>query len=161
MLNIDGAVPELAKFGPRIPLLNDGDILFFADENSTPFEREIIARRRLREVNLREVVADPIESSRSIVTGWAQRFDRLLVHVDVDVLDYVDMPLAENYRRNTGLRFDQLMTVLSCLLQVPNWAALTITELNHDHGEDDGSTLRSFIESLTDVLANVRRLSRS
>ena len=160
MLNIDGTEPELAKIGPRVPLLNDGDILFFANNNSKPFEREIIESRRIREVRLREVVADPVGSSRSIVSGWAQRFDRLLVHVDVDVLDYIDMPLAENYRRNTGLRFDQLMAVLNCLLQAPNWATLTVTELNPDHGEEDESTLRSFITSLTDVLANVPRFAR-
>jgi len=55
-----------------------------------------------------------------VVDGWAQQFERLLVHVDVDALDYVDMPLAENNRRNVGLRFDQLMASLRPLLCAPN-----------------------------------------
>jgi hypothetical protein len=40
----------------------------------------------------------------------------LLVHLDLDVLDYLDMPLAEEYRRNRGLRFDQLMASLRIFL---------------------------------------------
>ncbi|MGH8653443.1 MAG: arginase family protein [Gammaproteobacteria bacterium] len=83
-----------------------------------------------------------------MVAGWARQFERLLVHLDVDVLDYVDMPLAENTRRNAGLRLDQLMASLRPLLGAPNWAALTVCELNPDHGENDGSTLRTFAGGL-------------
>ena len=87
-----------------------------------------------------------------MVAGWARQFERLLVHLDVDVLDYVGMPLAENTRRNVGLRFDQLLASLRPLLRAPNWAGLTVCELNPDHGEADGSTLRAFAEGLADAL---------
>jgi arginase len=63
------------------------------------------------------------------------------------------MPLAENTRRNVGLQFHQLMASLRTFLASPNWAALTITELNPDHGESDGSTLRTFADALADALA--------
>ena len=90
--------------------------------------------------------------------GWAQQFTRLLIHLDVDVLDYLDTPLAENCRRNQGLRFDQLVAALRPLLLPPNWAALTITEVNPDHGAEDGSTLRNFAEALADILAALPKL---
>jgi arginase len=93
-----------------------------------------------------------------VARGWAQRFEHLLVHLDVDVLDYLDMPLAENYRRNAGLSFDQLMAALRTLLTAPNWVALTVAELNPDHGESDGSTLRVFTEALADALCASPRL---
>lgn len=102
--------------------------------------------------------ADPAGVSRSVASGWAQRFERLLVHLDVDVLDYLDMPLAENTRRNVGLRLDQLMVALRPLLRAPNWTALTVAELNPDHGESDGSTLRTFAEALADALFASPRL---
>jgi arginase len=92
-----------------------------------------------------------------VVKGWAARFERLLVHVDVDVLDYVDMPLAEETRRNVGLRFTQLVAVLRELVAAPNWVALTICELNPDHGELDGSTLRTFNDALADILSGAIR----
>jgi arginase len=88
-----------------------------------------------------------------VATGWARQFERLLVHLDLDVLDFVDMPLAENNRRNVGLRFEQLMAAVRPLLCAPNWAALTVCELNPDHGEIDGSTLRTFAGAMADALA--------
>ncbi len=153
MLGVKGTVPELAAVGPRVPLLSPGQVLFFANDNVEPFEQQLIEELGIAEVRLPEVVADPSSAAQAVVDGWAQQFERLLVHVDVDVLDYVDMPLAENNRRNVGLRFDQLMASLRPLLCAPNWAALTICELNPDHGESDGSTLRTFAEALSDALA--------
>jgi len=104
------------------------------------------------------VLADPAGAARGVVEGWARRFGRLLVHVDVDVLDYLDLPIAENTRRNTGLSFSDLVAVLRELVAAPNWLALTICEVNPDHGELDGSTLRTFNEGLADVLSGAVRL---
>jgi len=158
MLGIEGTVPGLVGFGPRVPMLRPDQVLFFANDNSKPFERKIIEDRGIAEVRLAAVVADPSGAARSVVDGWARRFDRLLVHLDLDVLDYLDMPLAEERRRNRGLRFDQLMASLRVFLQARNWVGLTVTELNPDHGESDGSTLRSFTESLSDALSSSPRL---
>jgi arginase len=70
------------------------------------------------------------------------------------------MPLAENTRRNAGLRFDQLVAALGPLLRAPNWTALTVCELNPDHGENDSSTLRIFAKALSDALAASPRWQR-
>jgi arginase len=151
---LEGTVPELAGVGPRVPLLRPEQIHFFANDNSTPFERRIIQQRGIAEVRLAEVVADPAGAAQAVVDGWARDLERLLVHLDADVLDFLDLPLAENSCRNAGLRFDQLMTALGPFLHAPNWAALTVTEVNPDHGEPDGSTLRRFAEALADELAD-------
>lgn len=73
------------------------------------------------------------------------------------MLDFADCPLAENTRRNVGLQFDQLVGALRPILRAPNWTALTICELNPDHGASDGSTLRSFVEALAGLLAESPR----
>ena len=161
MLGVKGTVPELAALGPRVPMLRAEQVLFFANDNVEPFERKIIEDLGIAEVRLADVGADPSSAAEAVVSGWAPQFERLLVHVDVDVLDYVDMPLAENNRRNIGLRFDQLMVSLRPLLRAPNWTALTVCELNPDHGESDGSTLRTFAEALADALALSPRLRSS
>lgn len=153
MLNVRGTVPELATLGPRVPMLRPEQVLFFANDNVEPFERQIIDELGIAEVRLTDVAADPSSAAEAVVSGWARQFERLLVHLDVDVLDFVDMPLAENNRRNVGLRFDQLMASLRPLLCAPNWTALTVCELNPDHGEIDGSTLRTFAGALADALA--------
>lgn len=152
MLGIAGTVPALTAVGPRVPMLRPEQVLFFATDNIEPFERRVIDELGIAEVRLRDVAADPSKAAEAVVQGWARQFERLLVHLDVDVLDYVDMPLAENVRRNVGLEFDQLVASLRPFLRAPNWTALTVCELNPDHGEGDGSTVRTFAEALADAL---------
>lgn len=161
MLGVAGTVPEIAGLGPRAPMLQPEQVLFFANDNIEPFERELIDDLGIAEVRLADVVADPAGAAEAVVNGWARQFERLLIHLDVDVLEYIDMPLAENTRRTAGLRFDQLMAALRSLLRAPNWAALTICELNPDHGEMDGSTLHTFAEGLADALAVSPRWKRT
>jgi arginase len=161
LLGIPGTVSELAALGPRVPMLRPDQVLFFANDNVEPFERQVIDELGIAEVRLAEVVADPSRAAEAVVGGWARQFERLLVHLDLDVLDYLDMPLAENNRRNVGLRFDQLMAALRALLRAPNWTALTVCELNPDHGESDGSTMRTFAGALADALATSPRWQRS
>jgi arginase len=62
------------------------------------------------------------------------------------------MPLAENSRRNVGLKFNELMASLRVFLSAPNWSALTICELNPDHGQSNGATLRTFATALAEAL---------
>lgn len=152
MLNVEGVVPEVAGFAGRVPLANPSQIMFFSNDNSLPFERDIIEKMGIREVPFEQVRLNPIKAATSVVEGWAKNFDRLLIHVDLDVLNAIDLPLAENCRKR-GLLFDQLLSVLSVLLRSPNWVALTITELNPYHGEEDGSTLRRFVDKLIEVIA--------
>jgi arginase len=152
MLGVEGTVPELTRLGPRVPMLRPEQLLFFANDNVEPFERGIIDELGIAEVRRAEVAANPSKAAE-VATAWARRFERMLIHLDLDVLDFVDMPLAENNRRNAGLRFDQLMGALRPLLCAPNWSALTVCELNPDHGESDGSTLRTFAAALADALA--------
>jgi arginase len=156
MLAIEDAEPALAGLGPRLPMLRPEQILFFANDNSKDFERKIIDQYAMAEVRLAQVMANPSSAARSVVEGWAQPFERLLIHMDVDVLDYLNMPLAENYRRNYGLHFDQLVASLRVLLQAPNWAGLTITELNPDHSDE--ATLERFAQAIAGALSVAPRL---
>ena len=160
MLGVAGTAPELAALGPRTPMLRPEQVLFFANDNVEPFERQLIDELGIREVRLAEVAANPAGAARSVATGWAAQFDRLLIHLDVDVLDFIDFPIAENTRREGGLWFDQLMAALAPLLAAPNWTTLTITELNPDHTDADGDTLRTFTRTLADILAASPRLRR-
>lgn len=158
MLAIEDADPALAGLGPRAPMLRPEQILFFANDNSKDFERKIIDQYSMAEVRLAQVMANPSSAAKSVVEGWAQHFERLLIHMDVDVLDYLNMPLAENYRRNYGLHFDQLMVSLRVLVQAPNWVGLTITELNPDHSDE--ATLERFTQAIAGALSVAPRLQR-
>jgi arginase len=102
---------------------------------------------------LKEVAADPEGAAAKALEYMAARFDRVLVHFDVDIVDFVDAPLSENTGRNIGLTLDRAMTGLHALMSDAAVATLTVTELNPDHCAEDGSALRSFTERLVDALS--------
>ncbi|HEX2099260.1 MAG TPA: arginase family protein [Candidatus Synoicihabitans sp.] len=155
LLGIPGTICELTAIGRRVPLLQPEQVMFFAHANVEPCERRVITEHGIAETPCAEVAADPWRAGQK-ASHWARRFDRLLVHLDVDVLSFVDTPLAENVRRNLGLRLDTLMLAITPLLHAPNLTTLTITEVNPDHGAPDGSTLRGFAEALATVLSGSR-----
>ena len=159
MLALPDTVPALAGVGPRTPMLRPDQVHLFANGSSTPFERSTIEQLGSSEIGLAQVKADPAGTARRVVDGWAQRFERLLVHVDVDVLDFLDFPIAEETRRYPGLRFEQLVAALRELVAAPNWTTLTICEVNPDH-DPDGSSMRRLSGALADVLSGARGLAR-
>jgi arginase len=156
MLGIADTREDLVRIGPRAPLLRPDQLLYFAIDNVEPFERQIIRELKIENVPLAQVAAEPAAAAEKVVNGWARKFERLLIHLDVDVLDFTDMPLAENTRRHVGLKFDQLVAALEVLLGAPNCAALTVCEVNPDHGQTDGSTLRKFVGALSSAIAAAR-----
>ena len=81
-----------------------------------------------------------------------ERCDRLLVHFDVDVIDFTDFPISENTGRNQGLSCRQAVRALGPLLASPKLAALTVTELNPDHAEGPES-IRELAGGIATALA--------
>lgn len=151
LLDIPGADADLSGLGPRRPMLMPGNILYFGTDNITAGEAKTMAELKLAQISLGEVKADP-GSAATRAVAWASAYDRLLVHLDVDVLALTDFPIAENTRRRPGLALAELATALSCLLAAPNWRALTITEVNPDHAPDEAEAFGRLNEMLSRVL---------
>jgi arginase len=151
LLGIPGAAAALRSLGPRRPMLAASDILLFAIENITPAEDRTISALGLQSISLGEVKRSPSAAATRAV-AWATQFDRLLVHLDVDVLDFADFPIAENIERRGGLTFDELADALPPLLASPNWRALTLTEVNPDHAPDEQETFCRLIDMLAATL---------
>jgi arginase len=77
----------------------------------------------------------------------------LAVHVDVDVLDFTDAPLAENTDgRNSGPSLEQLRKALSLAGQDPRLRALSIGELNPARSAGDPEVLLRFVDVLAATL---------
>jgi arginase len=155
MLGEEGAVPELVAAGPRVPLLASDQVLLFGwgPDQATGFEREVIERRGISVVPVDQVSADPEGAAAQALELAEGRCDRLLVHFDVDVIDFTDTPLSENWGRNEGLAHDQALRALSVLLASPKVAGLTITELNPDHTEEGADSIKRFATAVAEGLA--------
>lgn len=163
LLGEEQAAEHLARIGPRFPLLAPDEIVFFAygPQSSTPWERDVMARRRLYGITVDEVAADPEGSAARALAELASRCDRLLIHFDVDTIDFTDLPLSENTGRNAGLSFEQAMRALTVLAGSQSLSALTITEINPSHGAEDGSTITTFVAALVRALAASPAIARS
>ncbi len=137
MLGEDGAAPELVNAGPRAPLLAAAQVVLLGWDpgQATDFERAVLERRAVSVVPVDEVAADPDGAALRARELVEARCDRLLVHFDVDAVDFTDFPLSENTGRNEGLAYDAAISALRTLLASPQLAGITITELNPDHAE--------------------------
>jgi arginase len=153
LLGISGTVPELAALADGEPLLAPADLVLLANspERTTAHERRVIADRAIANVPQERVAVDPEAAARDALAHVGER--PFLVHLDTDVVDFADLPLAENTDRNVGLPFETVLRALDVLLAAGGLAALTITELNPHHGEPDGSTVRQLVDRLVTSLA--------
>jgi arginase len=155
MLGEPAARPELVEAGGRAPLLTPAQVVLFGwgPEQATEFEREAISRRGLATVPVDEVAADPEAAAARALSLLESRCERLLVHFDVDVVDFTDTPLSENTGRNEGLPFATALRALRPLLASPLLAGLTITELNPDHAEDGAGAIERLASAVAEMLA--------
>jgi arginase len=128
-------------------------LLGYGPEHSTSFESGVIDRRGIRAIPVNVVAASPEEAAAAALAALPRQVDRVLVHFDVDIIDFVDLPLSEERVRNRGLTFAQAMRVLGVLVADERFAALTITEVNPDHGAEDGSTIETFAVGLVNALS--------
>ena len=158
LLDVQGAAPELSSMGPRRPMLSDDGIMYLGVDpiTQTDAEKDTVASRQLRLVELREVRRNPEEAIRRAVE-WGRSFERLAIHLDTDILSFPAFPIAENVRRQDGLTLPELSTILRGIFGAPNLATLTITEVNPDHAPDQGETFGALISALANAMAVLRR----
>ena len=155
MIGEQGACRELVNAGSRVPLLESDQIVLLAwgPEQATAFERDVIARREIATVPVDEVAEDP-EAAVARARGMLEdRCDRLLVHFDVDVINFTDVPLSENCGRNEGVSFDVAQRTFAELAVSPRLASVTVTELNPDHAEPGAHGIERFATGVAASLA--------
>jgi arginase len=150
MLGEDGAERELVEVGSRVPLLSPEQVILFAwgPDQARPHERETIERLGLETVPVDEMRADPAGAATRALESLTSRVDRVLVHFDVDVVDFTDTPLSENPGRNEGIAYEQAAAALGVLLASPKLAGVTVTELNPNHVEEGAGSIERLARDL-------------
>jgi arginase len=154
MLGEEGTEPALVEAGPKKPMLDPRQVVLlgWGPDQAQPREREAIERLNIAAVPCDDVRADPIQAAHSALQQLQDDCERVLVHFDVDVIDFTDTPLSENTGRNEGLPYAVAIEALQTLLTSPNLAGLTITELNPDHAEEGAGSIERLA---TDVAAGL------
>ncbi|MGH2869684.1 MAG: hypothetical protein ACRDNK_19220, partial [Solirubrobacteraceae bacterium] len=81
-------------------------------------------------------------------------------HFDVDLVDFLDAPLAENSDRGNAPSLAACGEILTELLADARACALTVTEFNPHHGSHDGATTHRLLEVLVDALSDSESAAR-
>ena len=155
MLDLAGADERLATAGPRRPLLAAEDLVLLGtgSEQCTAAERDAIAAQDLQPIGVDRLRADPPAAAREALRRATAGGRRFLVHFDVDVIDFSDVPLSENTGRGIGVGFDAALAALGVLVAHEALLGLTVTELNPHHGAPDGSDVARLASAVAAALA--------
>jgi arginase len=151
LLRLEGTVPALARERSLEP--DHLSLLGFEPSQATPWELRQIAALGIATTRAAEVTEDPAAAARQALASLPGRCERIAVHFDVDVIDFVDAPLSQNTGRNVGVTLAAAGAALAELLRDSRVVAVTVTELNPAHGAEDGSTLAAFVDQLTAAVA--------
>lgn len=152
-LGLPGTELELVHAFDPAPLLDPGDVWLFAFGAGNEHERAEVAHLDLWRTAVEVVAEAPEDAAASAIETFAAHVDHVVVHLDIDVIDYMDLALSENADRNRGLTLDATMRALRVFLAHPSVTALTLTELNPDH-DPDGSHIVRFVDALVDAFPN-------
>ena len=154
-------VPQLAAIGPRRPLLHEESVVLFGYDAGSgwidPPELEVLERSRMAKYPLAEIRADAAAAAREALIGLERRSDAILVHFDVDVMDFpaVDVPHPR------GLDAESAFSALELFAASPKCAAVVVTELNAEL-DPDGSHAARLVGGLVEAFgARVGRQERS
>lgn len=150
LLDLPGTAPALAGFGPRRPLLSAERLCFFGYGDPEEDRDGLVPSPRFPAVDVR---SDPQGAARRALDALGG--DRFVVHFDVDVIDFYDLPVADVPLYNRGLTTAEAMTALSEFVAHPGFAGMTFVEFNPDHGEPDGSTARTLAEALSGAFGSL------
>ncbi|GAA4178103.1 arginase family protein [Gryllotalpicola koreensis] len=149
-LDIEGSVVELAEaFGPR-PLLAPEELVYLgvSEAQTTEWERRQREALGVSLVPQSDLVADPAAAARRALSHLPA--GPFVTHVDVDVLDFLDAPLAEDSNgANSGPTLDQLGLALRELAQAPHCLGLSLGQLNPAHASADPTALPRLVGALT------------
>jgi arginase len=151
---LPGSVDAIVgAFGQR-PLLKPRQVAWLGVDASlaTPWEREQAARLGLQVTSSADFAANPRGATMAALRVLPP--GPLAVHVDVDVLDFTDAPLAENTDgRNTGPTLDQLAEALLAAARDPRLRAVSIGELNPTRSAGEPDAIPRFVRVLSAALS--------
>ncbi len=146
-------VDSLARVG-RYPLMAEEDIVLFGYNTEAgaidAVEIEVLQQCRMMKYPVSQIRGKAKESAREALSQLENKAASILVHFDVDVIDFDDFP-AGDVPHYHGLSFDEAISALDVFLASPKFVALVITEFNVDR-DRDGTLAVRFVDAVAKIL---------
>jgi arginase len=159
MVAEEGTAEGLSRVGPRFPLMPEGMIVLFGynPRELNDGEAGALARRQMPRYPLAGIRGRAEEVAAQALAEIEERAGRFLVHLDVDVIDFTECPIADVPQQGAGLEAREVISCLKVFVQSPKFSGLTITEINPDHADEEGALLGAFAQSIVEVLSPLGR----
>ena len=149
---LGSGTPELARIGPRYPLMPGERIVAFGYDFAEAPEP---ARAWLTEQKVTQYPAtgmdDPPARAAEAMSGLAGRSGPVLVHFDVDVINSTEFPLADFPHFNQGLGYLDALACLRVFCRHEAFGGLVITEVN-PHRDPDGRLTARLAADVAEIL---------
>lgn len=150
-LDLDGSATPLAGLAGDRPVLRPAALSYLGVDTgreTTDWERDQVTRLGIAVTDQATMVADPAAAAAQ--AREALPAGPFMVHLDVDVLDFQDAPLAENVNgRNIGPTLEQLGTSMRVLWGDPDCLGLTIGQLVPAHASSDPTAIPRLLTAIT------------
>ena len=153
LLDLPGTDDALASFGVRRPMLPPDHLVYVGHNDNPGPDEDALRSLPCAQFRADAVRADPAGVAAAAVAAAAGVAERFVVHFDVDVIGFYELPVADVPLHNLGLTPEQAAAVLGALVAAPGFAGVTVCEFNPDHGAPDGSTARALTTALAGALA--------
>jgi arginase len=147
-------VDTLARLGPRYPLMAEEDIVLFGYNTEAgaidAVEIEILQHCQMMKYPVSQIRGKARESAREALSQLENKADSILIHFDVDAIDFDDFPSGDVPHYH-GLSFDEAMSALDVFIASRKFVALVITEFNADR-DPDGTLAARFVGAVVKIL---------
>lgn len=152
LLAVPGSIPDLRDALGSAPLLTPDrlHLLGIAPDASTQGERDSREGLGMSITTSAELAADPTGVTERALSALGP--GPLAVHLDVDVLDFTDAPLAEDTSgRNTGPTLAAVAEALAIACRDRRFRVLSVGELNPTRSAGDGRAIDRFVDTLVSL----------
>jgi arginase len=147
-------VDTLVRIGPRYPLMAEEDIVMFGYNTEAgaidAAEVELLQQCRMIKYPVSQIQGKAKKSAMEALSQLENKADSILVHFDVDVIDFDDFPAAD-VPHSQGISFDEAMSALDVFITSSKFAALVITEFNA-HRDPEGTLAVKIVDAVVKVL---------
>ncbi|MBW2536238.1 MAG: arginase family protein, partial [Deltaproteobacteria bacterium] len=148
--------PALSGIGPRNPMLAPADVVAFAFHPGSlnPPESRRLAEHAIRSLPVAEV-SDDVTGAATRALAVLTSHSHVLVHFDVDVLEFVGFPAGNIPQYGAGLTLGEAAEALSVFAAAPRFAGLVVTEFNPDR-DRDGTYAAALVDTLAGAVGGPR-----
>lgn len=133
-------------------MLSPEQVVYFGCEQGPPDDEEevVLQKHAMRSYPASAVRGRANTVAAEVLASIEKQQRPFIIHFDVDVIDFVDFPIADVPLINQGLTLTEAVDSLAVFAASPQLAGLVITETNPDHMDEHGP--RTFVDELARAL---------